>query len=71
MFSSLHLRFTSRLIGPAGLDGQHSSASSGAADVVRYDTSGNETRYWLKHKAEMKGTAQDAGKVVDASAKLK
>src|SRR5262245_20660332 len=26
-----------------------------AADVVRYDTSGKETRYWLKHKSEMKG----------------
>jgi DNA-binding transcriptional ArsR family regulator len=25
-----------------------------AADVVRYDTSGKETRYWLKHKAEMR-----------------
>src|SRR5918996_6392817 len=25
------------------------------ADVVRYDTSGKETRYWLKHKSEMKG----------------
>lgn len=25
------------------------------ADVVRYDTSGKETRYWLKHKSEMRG----------------
>ena len=33
-----------------------------AADVVRYDTSGKETRYWLKHKSEMKGLFKDAGK---------
>ena len=25
-----------------------------AMDVVRYDTSGKEVRYWLKHKPEMK-----------------
>jgi predicted transcriptional regulator len=24
-------------------------------DVVRYDTRGRETRYWLKHKSEMRG----------------
>ena len=32
------------------------------ADVVRYDTSGKETRYWLKHKSEMRGASSDAGK---------
>ena len=40
------------------------------ADVVRYDTSGKETRYWLKHKAEMKGLLRMLGKVVDVSAKF-
>jgi DNA-binding transcriptional ArsR family regulator len=40
------------------------------ADVVRYDTSGKETRYWLKHKAEMKGLLRMLGKVVDVSAKV-
>jgi hypothetical protein len=41
-----------------------------AADVVRYDTSGKETRYWLKHKAEMKGLLKMLKRVVNASAKL-
>jgi DNA-binding transcriptional ArsR family regulator len=41
-----------------------------AADVVRYDTSGKETRYWLKHKSEMKGLLRMLEKVVDTSAKL-
>ena len=41
-----------------------------AADVVRYDTSGKETRDWLKHKSEMKGLLRMLEKVVDASAKL-
>jgi len=41
-----------------------------AVDVVRYDTSGKETRYWLKHKSEMKGLLRMLEKVVDASAKL-
>jgi len=40
------------------------------ADIVRYDTSGKETRYWLKHKAEMKGLLRMLGKVVDVSAKV-
>jgi DNA-binding transcriptional ArsR family regulator len=40
------------------------------ADVVRYDTSGKETRYWLKHKAEMRGLLRMLGKVVDVSAKV-
>ena len=41
-----------------------------AVDVMRYDTSGKETRYWLKHKSEMKGLLRMLEKVVDASAKL-
>jgi predicted transcriptional regulator len=41
-----------------------------AADVVRYDTSGKETRYWLKHKSEMKGLLKMLDGVVNASAKL-
>jgi DNA-binding transcriptional ArsR family regulator len=41
-----------------------------AADVVRYDTSGKETRYWLKHKSEIKGLLGMLEKVVDVSAKI-
>jgi hypothetical protein len=41
-----------------------------ATDVVRYDTSGKETRYWLKHKSEMKGLLRMLERVVNASAKL-
>jgi DNA-binding transcriptional ArsR family regulator len=41
-----------------------------AADVVRYDTSGKETRYWLKHKSEIKGLLRMLEKVVDVSAKI-
>ena len=41
-----------------------------AADVVRYDTSGKETLYWLKHKSEMKGLLKILERVVNASAKL-
>jgi DNA-binding transcriptional ArsR family regulator len=40
------------------------------ADIVRYDTSGKETRYWVKHKAEIKGLLRMLGKVVDVSAKV-
>ena len=40
------------------------------ADVVRYDTSGKEVRYWLKHKAEMKGLLKMLDRVVDASSKV-
>jgi len=40
------------------------------ADVVRYDTSGKETRYWLKHKSEMRGVLKMLERVVHASAKL-
>jgi DNA-binding transcriptional ArsR family regulator len=41
------------------------------ADVVRYDTAGKETRYWLKHKSEMKGLMKMLERVVDASVKVK
>ena len=41
-----------------------------AADVVRYDTSGKETRYWLKHKSEMKGLLKMLERLVNVSAKL-
>ncbi|MGH7844935.1 MAG: ArsR/SmtB family transcription factor [Candidatus Binatia bacterium] len=41
-----------------------------AMDVVRYDTVGKETRYWLKHKGEMKGLLKMLEKVVDASVKV-
>lgn len=41
-----------------------------SADVVRYDSRGRETRYWLKHKAEMKGLLKALEKVVDTSTKL-
>jgi len=41
-----------------------------AADVVRYDTAGKETRYWLKHTAEMKGLLKMLEKVIDVSAKV-
>jgi predicted transcriptional regulator len=41
------------------------------ADIVRYDTSGKETRYWLKHKPEMEGLFRMLESVVDASAKLR
>jgi hypothetical protein len=40
------------------------------ADVVRYDTRGKETRYWLKHKGEMKGWLKAMERVVEASAKV-
>jgi len=42
-----------------------------AMDVVRYDTAGKETRYWLKHKAEMKGLLRMLERVVEASVKVK
>jgi DNA-binding transcriptional ArsR family regulator len=41
-----------------------------AMDVVRYDTAGKETRYWLKHKGEMKGLLKMLEKVVEASVKV-
>lgn len=41
------------------------------ADIVRYDTAGKETRYWLKHRSEMRGLFRMLEKVVDAAVKLK
>ena len=41
-----------------------------AADVVRYDTSGKEPGYWLKHKSEMKELLKALERVVNVSAKL-
>ena len=41
-----------------------------AADVVRYDTRGKETRYWLKHRREMKELRKVLEKVVETSANL-
>jgi DNA-binding transcriptional ArsR family regulator len=41
-----------------------------SADVVRYDTVGKQTRYWLKHKGEMKGLLRMLERVVNVSAKL-
>jgi predicted transcriptional regulator len=41
-----------------------------SADVVRYDSQGRQTHYWLKHKAEIKGLLEMLGKTVEASAKL-
>ena len=40
------------------------------ADVVRYDTSGKETRYWLKHKAEMRKLLRNLEEVVQVSVKV-
>jgi DNA-binding transcriptional ArsR family regulator len=40
------------------------------ADVVRYDTSGKETRYWLKHKSEIKGLLKMLERVIDVSVKI-
>ncbi len=40
------------------------------ADVVRYDTAGKQTRYWLKHRSEIKGLVKMLERVVDASVKL-
>jgi hypothetical protein len=42
-----------------------------AADLMRYDTAGKETRYWLKHKAATKRLLRSLEKLVGASAKLR
>jgi DNA-binding MarR family transcriptional regulator len=42
-----------------------------AADLVRYETAGKETRYWLKHKARTKGLIRSLGRLVGASTKLR
>jgi predicted transcriptional regulator len=57
----------------AKLIGRQVSTVSGklrAADVVRYDTSGKETRCWLKYKSGMKRLLRMPEKVVDVPAKL-
>ena len=57
----------------AKLIGRQVSTVSGklrTADVVRCDTSGKETRYWLKHKSEMKRLLRMLEKVVDVSAEI-
>ena len=41
-----------------------------SADVVRYDTSGKEVRYWLKHRGEMKGLLKALERVVEVSSKV-
>jgi DNA-binding transcriptional ArsR family regulator len=41
-----------------------------AADIVRYDTTGREVRYWLKHKGEMRAFLKTTERVVEASAKI-
>ena len=41
-----------------------------AADLVRYETAGKETRYWLKHKRETEGLLAQLGRVVNAAAKM-
>ena len=40
------------------------------ADVVCYDTSGRETRYWLKHPGETRGLLKALGKMIDRSVKV-
>jgi predicted transcriptional regulator len=39
-------------------------------DVVRYNTAGKETRYWLKHKNEVRGFLRIMERIVEASASL-
>jgi DNA-binding transcriptional ArsR family regulator len=41
------------------------------ADLVRYETAGKETRYWLKNKADIRGLTRMLEKVVDSSVRLK
>jgi len=41
-----------------------------AADLVRYDTTGREVRYWLKHKRETQELLKVLEKVVHTSARL-
>jgi len=41
-----------------------------SADVVRYDSHGRQTRYWLKHKRETSDLLKTLGKMVHASSKL-
>jgi len=41
-----------------------------SADVVRYDSRGKQTRYWLKHGRELKELLRALNKVVKASSNL-
>jgi DNA-binding transcriptional ArsR family regulator len=41
-----------------------------SADVVRYDTQGKETRYWLKNRREMKELLNVLERVIETSTKL-
>ena len=41
------------------------------ADVVRYETAGGQTRYWVKHLEEIKAVLEALGRAVAASAGLK
>ena len=40
------------------------------ADLVRYNTSGKETRYWLKHRTETKGLLRSLERMVEVAATL-
>jgi hypothetical protein len=50
---------------------EHSPREMRAADLVRYNTAGKETRYWLKHKADTKELLRSLEKLVGPLAKLK
>jgi DNA-binding transcriptional ArsR family regulator len=41
-----------------------------SVDVVRYDSRGKETRYWLKHGADIKELLRALHQVVKSSSKL-
>jgi predicted transcriptional regulator len=40
------------------------------SDLVRYETNGKETRYWLKHKARTQGLLRVLSGLVTDSSKL-
>ena len=42
-----------------------------AADIVRYDTSGKQVRYWLKHKRETSTLLKALETIVHSSSKLR
>src|SRR5262249_51025932 len=66
----LRLSKMGKMVGGQGLAVSIYLGKLRAADVVRYDTSGKETRYWLKHKSEMKGLLKMLERLVNVSAKL-
>ncbi|MGH7775410.1 MAG: ArsR/SmtB family transcription factor [Candidatus Binatia bacterium] len=41
------------------------------ADVVRYETAGGRTRYWLKHLEEMKAVLRVLSRAVKVSTRLR